>query len=247
MQDFMFLDFFQMREQPFGVTSDARFLYLSPPHRDALASLYYAVEAGRGFVALIAQPGIGETTLLFQLLERVRKSAYTAFLFHTQCDSREFLAYLLTDMGIESHGDDMVRTHKELNDALIRIEQVGVRFVLVIDEAQSLDDEVLETVRLLSDFETPSSKLIHIVLSGQPRLVDKLAGASLLQFRQRIAVLGRLEPFGLEDTGRYIEHRLRGAGWREGRCSPRTLAPSSLLGAEAFRAISTTFASMPSP
>jgi general secretion pathway protein A len=208
----MFLDFYHMREQPFGVTPDPRFLYQSPTHREALASLYCAVEAGRGFAALIAPPGTGKTTLLLQLLERIRKCAYTAFLFQTQCNSREFLGYLLADMGIESHDDDVVRMHKEFNEALIRLKHADMRFVLVIDEAQNLGDEVLETVRLLSDFETPSSKLIQIVLSGQPQLADKLAGASLLQFRQRIAVLSRLEPLGAAETIRYIEHRLRVAG-----------------------------------
>jgi hypothetical protein len=93
----MFLDHYHLREQPFGVTPDPRFLYLSATHREALASLYYGVEASRGFMALIAEPGMGKTTLLFQLMERVRKSVCFAFLFQTQCDSREFLRYLLAD------------------------------------------------------------------------------------------------------------------------------------------------------
>jgi len=213
---FMFLDFYHMREQPFGVTPDPRFLYLSPTHREALASLFCGVEAGRGFVALIAEPGMGKTTLLLQLLERLRKSSCVTFLFQTQCDSREFLRYMLADMGIESQGQDVVQMHKQLNGALIRFKHAGTRFVLVIDEAQNLSDKVLETVRLLSDFETPASKLMQIVISGQPQLGTKLAGDSLLQFRQRIAILSRLEPFSPAETGRYIDYRLHVAGYDGG-------------------------------
>ena len=212
----MFLDYYHLREQPFGVTPDPRFLYLSQTHREALASLYYGVESGRGFLALIAEPGMGKTTLLFQLMERMRKSACFGFLFQTQCDSREFLRYLLADMGINSHGHDVVEMHEKLNDALMRLKRAGMRFVLVIDEAQNLDDRVLETVRLLSDFETPSSKLMQIVLSGQPQLAVKLARPSLAQLRQRIAILSRLEPFSPAETDQYIGYRLRVAGYDGG-------------------------------
>ena len=212
----MFLDSYHLREQPFGVTPDPRFLHLGPTHREALASLFYGVQAGRGFMALIAEPGMGKTTLLFQLMERVRKSACFAFLFQTQCDSREFLRYLLADMGIESHGHDLFEMHEQLNAALERLKRAGTRFVLIIDEAQNLDDSVLETVRLLSDFETPSSKLMQIILSGQPQLGAKLARPSLVQLRQRIAILSRLEPFSPAETGQYIYHRLRVAGYDGG-------------------------------
>jgi len=212
----MFLDFYHLREQPFGVTPDPRFLYLSRTHREALASLFYGVEMGRGFLALIAQPGMGKTTLLFHLLERLRESACTAFLFQTQCDSREFLRYLLADMGIDSHGHDLVQMHEQLNDALIRFKRADKRFVLVIDEAQNLDDSVLETVRLLSDFETPSAKLMQIIISGQPQLAAKLARPSLIQLRQRVAILSRLEPFSPAETDRYIDARLNVAGYDGG-------------------------------
>ena len=212
----MFLDHYHLREQPFGVTPDPRFLYLSQTHREALASLYYGVEAGRGFLALIAEPGMGKTTLLFQLMERVRKSACFGFLFQTQCDSREFLRYLLADMGIDSQGHDLVEMHEQLNAALMRLKRAGMRFVLVIDEAQNLDDSVLETVRLLSDFETPTSKLMQIILSGQPQLALKLARPALAQLRQRIAILSRLEPFSPAETEQYIGYRLGVAGYDGG-------------------------------
>ncbi len=212
----MFLDYYHLREQPFGVTPDPRFLYLARTHREALASLFYGIQVGRGFMALIASPGMGKTTLLFQLLERLRKSACFAFLFQTQCNSREFLRYLLSDMGLEVGGKDLVSMHQLLNEALVRMSRNGRRFVLVIDEAQNLDDSVLETVRLLSDFETSSSKLIQIVLAGQSQLATKLARPSLVQLRQRIAILSRLEPLSPAETGYYIAHRLQVGGYEGG-------------------------------
>jgi general secretion pathway protein A len=212
----VFLDYYHLREQPFGVTPDPRFLYLSRTHREALASLFYGVHAGRGFMALIARPGMGKTTLLFQLLERLRKSACSAFLFQTQCNSQDFLRYLLSDMGLEAEGKDPVSMHQQLNEALVRTSHSGRRFVLVIDEAQNLDDSVLETVRLLSDFETSGSKLMQIVLAGQSQLATKLGRPSLVQLRQRIAILSRISPLSPAETGYYIGHRLQVAGYEGG-------------------------------
>jgi general secretion pathway protein A len=212
----MFLDYYHLREQPFGVTPDSRYLYLSRTHREALASLFYGVEMGRGFMALIAPPGMGKTTVLSRLLERLSKSTYTSFLFQTQCDSEEFLRFLLEDMGIDSRGQDPVEMRAQLNEALLRIQRAGRRFVLVVDEAQNLKDSVLETIRLLSDFETPSAKLMQIVLAGQPQLAGKLARPSLVQLRQRIAVLSRLEAFTATETDAYIDDRLQVAGYEGG-------------------------------
>src|SRR5580693_932655 len=166
----MFLEYYGFREQPFGVTPDPRYLYLSPAHREALASLFYGIEVGRGFLALIAKPGMGKTTLLFHLLEKFRNSAKTAFLFQTQCTSREFMRFLLAELGHETDGHDFVRMHEEFNRRLLQEARAGNRFIVVIDEAQNLEPSVLETVRLLSDFETPRAKLMHIILAGQPEL-----------------------------------------------------------------------------
>jgi general secretion pathway protein A len=208
----MFLEFYGLREQPFGATPDPRFLYLSPQHREALASLYYGIEAGRGFIALIAQPGMGKTTLLFQLLEKFRTTARTAFLFQTQCNSREFMRLLLAEHGVENHNEDFVRTHEEFNKLLLQEARAKRGFIVVIDEAQNLDASVMETIRLLSDFETPQAKLLQIILSGQPELADKLAGQRLMQFRQRVSMLARLTPLSVDETRTYIEYRLRIAG-----------------------------------
>jgi general secretion pathway protein A len=208
----MFLDFFGLREQPFGVTPDPRYLYLSPGHREALASLYYGIESNRGFMSLIARPGMGKTTLLFHLLTKFDRTARTAFLFQTQCSSREFMRFLLAEIGIESDSQDFVRMHEQFNRCLVQEARAGKRFIVVIDEAQNLDATVLETVRLLSDFETPQAKLLQIILVGQPGLADKLASPSLVQLRQRITSVSGLNPLTREETGRFIDHRLQVAG-----------------------------------
>ena len=212
----MFLEFYKMREQPFGVTPDPRFLYLGESHREALASLYYGVEADRGFMALIAQPGLGKTTLAFQLLEKLQQSARTVFLFQTQCNPKEFFQYLLNGLGIDAEGMELVSMHNKLNEILAREMLAGRRFVLVIDEAQNLAPEVLETIRLLSNFETSETKLLQILLIGQPQLARKLASPELEQLQQRISVFAKLEPFNPEDTARYIAHRLQVAGYEGG-------------------------------
>src|ERR1700733_10735987 len=209
----MYEKYFGMREQPFGVTPDPRFLYLSAAHREALASLYYGIEANRGFLGLIAKPGMGKTTILFHLLEKFRSSARTAFLFQTQCSSREFMRFLLAELGYESDGHDFVRMHEEFNRRLLQEARAGNRFIVVIDEAQNLEPSVLETVRLLSDFETPRAKLMHIILAGQPELADKLASPGLSQLRQRVSIVHGLQPLSAAEIKNYIEHRLRIAGY----------------------------------
>jgi general secretion pathway protein A len=212
----MFLKFFGLREQPFGVTPDPRFLYLSPAHREALASMYYGIETGRGFLALIAKPGMGKTTLLFHLLEKFRGSARTAFVFQTQCTSREFMRFLLAELGYETADQDFVRMHEEFNRHLLQEARAGNRFIVVVDEAQNLDASVLETVRLLSDFETPRNKLLQIVLAGQPELADKLASRPLAQLRQRVSLVSGLQPLSAVETKNYVQHRLRVAGFAGG-------------------------------
>ena len=183
----MFLDFYGLREQPFGVTPDPAYLYLSGTHRQALAALLCGIKADRGFLALIAESGMGKTTLLYRLMEELHDSARTVFLFQTQCDSREFFCYVLSELGIETTGMGLASMHKKLNDVLFSEMLAGRRFVLVVDEAQDLEGPTLETIRLLSDFETAHAKLLEIVLAGQPQLAEKLAQRGLSQLRQRIA------------------------------------------------------------
>src|SRR3989441_3512212 len=159
---------------------------------------------------------MGKTTLLFQLLERLRSSAQTVFLFQTQCESREFLRYILADLGFDTREQDLVTLHRQFNEVLIREKRAGKRFVLAIDEAQNLNESVLETIRLLSDFETPRDKLMQIIVPGQPQLAQKLALPSLAQLRQRVSMLVRLNPFAPQETVSCVEHRLRVAGYTGG-------------------------------
>lgn len=213
----MFLEFYGLREQPFGVTPNPRFLYMSPTHREALASLFYGIDSERGFLALIAKPGMGKTNILFQLLQQFQSKARTAFLFQTQCTSREFMRFLLLELGCEVNAEqDLVSMHEQFNRCLLQEAHAGRKFIVVVDEAQNLEPSVLETIRLLSDFETPQAKLLQIVLSGQPELADKLAKPSLRQLRQRISLLSTLAPLTPEEVARYINHRLRAAGRQEG-------------------------------
>jgi type II secretory pathway predicted ATPase ExeA len=209
----MFLDFYKLREQPFGVTPDPRFLFLGQSHREALASLHYGFESDRGFVALIAKPGLGKTTLAFQLLEKFhQRESRSVFMFQTKCNSQEFLHYVLSNLGADCEGSGLVSMQENLNAILSREMLLGRRFILAVDEAQNLDLEVLETIRLLSNFETSQAKLLQILLIGQPQLAEKLASPELEQLQQRISVFARLEPFGFEDTSRYVAHRLQVAG-----------------------------------
>src|SRR5580698_6053959 len=145
----MFLDYYKLAEEPFGVTPDPRFLYLGSQHREALASLAYGTESNRGFLALIAKPGMGKTSLLHHYLEGLRGKARTAFVFRTDCDSREFIRHVLLDLDIDVTGKDLPEMHDALNQVLAEETRAGNRFVLVVDEAQNLDESVLESIRLL--------------------------------------------------------------------------------------------------
>ena len=219
----MILNFYRLAEPPFGVSPDPQFLYLGKTHREALASVLRGLTACRGFTTLIACPGMGKTTLLYLLLQELQPTTRTAFLSHAHCSARELLLNLLTSLGIEGSGGSFLEMHKKLNDTLVREynsqrlwwrfgTQVK-RFVVVIDEAQDLAEPTLELLRVLSNVETPREKLMHFVLSGQPQLAEKLASPQLIQLRQRVSIIARLEPFDAEETRQYIDHRLRVAGY----------------------------------
>jgi general secretion pathway protein A len=210
----MLLESYNLREQPFGVTPDTRFLYLNHMYCEALASLWYGIEERRGFLALIAHPGMGKTTLLFHLLQRLRRtSARTAFLFQTCCSADDLIRYLLIDLGIWP-SVDAVSMRYQLNETLSQEARAGRQVVFVIDEAQNLSAATLESVRLLSDFETSQGKLLQIILAGQPQLVNTLMKPEMLQLTQRLSVTTFLDPLDAEDVERYIRHRLGVAGYQ---------------------------------
>ena len=163
---------------------------------------------------MIAKPGMGKTSLLFQYLEHLRDKARTAFVFQTDCNSREFVRHILIDLGLDASGKDLAAMHDMLNQFLMEEMRAGRRFILVIDEAQNLNEKVLESVRLLSNFETPWMKLMQLVIAGQPQLAERLARSSLAQLRQRISLVIRIEPFVPEEINAYIDHRLWVAGYQ---------------------------------
>ena len=210
----MLLQYFGFKEEPFGVNPDPRCLFLSRTHQQALDALGFAFANNRGFTAMIAPPGMGKTTLLFRFLEDIRDAARVVFLFDLdpQCEPREFVAYILRDLGIVP-ASGSAEMHEQLSNAVINENRAFRKFVIVIDEAQNLSDAVLERVRLLTNFETSRGKLIQIVLSGQPQLSEKLQHASLVQLRQRITTVCHIESLSLEETVGYIDYRVKMAGY----------------------------------
>ena len=211
----MLLDYYGLNEQPFGVTPDPRYLFFSEGHREALAAIYYAIEERRGFSALVAKPGMGKTTLLFRLLESLQESARTAFLFQAGQDSRDFLDSLVRDLGISAKSTDLPALHEALNTLLVKEMEENRRVVVVIDEAQNLTEQMLEQVRLLSNFETTKEKILQIVLVGQPELLARLELPELRQLKQRIGILCTIPAMTHSGTRNYIRTRLRLAGVRD--------------------------------
>lgn len=209
----MVLRHFMLREQPFGVSPDPRYLYASATHREALASLLYGIDSGLGFVTLTANPGMGKTTLLFEVLRRKRETARTVFLFQTISTPVDLVRALLIDLGVKDTQRSLVEMQAQLNELLVNQAAAGKRLVVVIDEAQNLDESVLEAVRMLSNFETSRHKLMQIILSGQLQLAEKLGLPELLQLRQRISIFGHLKPLSTAETIAYVDHRLRVAGY----------------------------------
>src|ERR1700691_5533899 len=147
----MVSDYYNLADQPFGVTPDTRYLYPSPTHREGLASLLYGLQSGRGFMSIIAKPGMGKTTLLFQLLQQLDQSIKSVFLFQTLCTPVDLLRSLLQDLGIDAHDRTLPEMHSQLNECLLSESRAGRQIVIVIDEAQNLSESALELLRMLSN------------------------------------------------------------------------------------------------
>jgi general secretion pathway protein A len=210
----MVLAYYGLKEPPFGVTPDPRYLFASPTHREALASLLYGLDSGLGFITLTAMPGMGKTTLLFETLNKLKGKAATAFIFQTISTPVDLMKALLFDLGVSAPQGSLIDLQLQLNEVLATHSAETKRVVVVIDEAQNLDNQVLEMVRMLSNFESPNAKLMQIILAGQPQLARKLNEPQLLQLRQRVSISARLDPLSATDVASYIQHRLTFAGYR---------------------------------
>src|SRR5882762_1018636 len=208
----MYLSFYGLREAPFAPTPDPKFLFQSPRHREALAQLIYGVRERKGFIVLTGEIGTGKTTLLRTLLERLDASTPVAYVHNSALDIEGLLEYILQDWGVKSEAQTHAQRLFELNEFLIDQHKKGGSPVLVIDEAQNLSVETLEAVRLLSNFETTSQKLMQILLVGQPELRTKLNSPELRQLKQRVGLRCHIGPLSPEETRLYIRHRLRIAG-----------------------------------
>jgi type II secretory pathway predicted ATPase ExeA len=208
----MLLQYFQFGEQPSGSTPDPRFLFRGGSHREALASLYTGFYGNRGFTLLIAEPGMGKTTLLFDFLDHIRSQAKTAFLFATPCGPDDISCMILQGLGV-TPAATVAQRHLQMSAVLNTEAQAGRKVVVVIDEAQNLGVESLEAVRQLSNFETAQTKLLQIVLAGQPLAADRIATPELDQLRQRISTICQLKRFSCAESVEYIQHRLNVAGY----------------------------------
>ena len=250
----MYKTFYSLRRNPFEITPNPFFLFLTKGHTEALATLYYGISRHKGFVVMTGEVGTGKTLLVRSVLQLLKHSnvAY-AYVFNSRLSSLEFLQYVAEDFGLAALGKTKNEVLLDLNKYLIARHEKKLTTVLVVDEAHHLSEEVLEEIRLLTNLETTQEKLLQILLVGQPELDEKLDSFDLRQLKQRIAVRSQLEPLDLQETTSYIQRRLQLAGansstgdlfpeetiaevYRHSRGIPRvinTLCENALIGAYA--------------
>ncbi|MGH9411455.1 MAG: XrtA/PEP-CTERM system-associated ATPase [Vicinamibacterales bacterium] len=207
----MYERFYHLRERPFALSPDPEYLYPSRVHQEALDYLRYGLETQAGFIVITGEIGSGKTTLLQTLLRNVDSQTTVGRVVNTILEARELLETIMIDFGLDPGGRSKPLLLRDLAQYLVDQRMAGRLVLLVIDEAQNLSVAALEELRMLSNLETEKSKLLQIVLVGQPNLRDKLTSAELEQLRQRITVSYHLPPLDPEETWKYINHRLRRA------------------------------------
>jgi len=217
----MYERYFGFAENPFRLTPDPHYLYLSESHKEALASLIYGVQARTGFVAVLGEAGTGKTTLLRHFLGRLDQTVKTVCILNTNVAFEEMLGFVLRDLGINAAGTSKTEALEAFNHFLHAEFDAGRNVMILVDEAQNLSPAALEELRLLSNFETTKVKLLQIILAGQPPLRVMLANSAMQQVRQRISLVCSLDPLNPKDTAAYIAYRLRVAGYRGKRLFTR--------------------------
>lgn len=204
----MYNRFYGFRENPFNQTPDTSFFFASEGHQSALNAMVYAIQQRKGFIVITGEIGSGKTTVARTLLRKMDNNIKSALITNTHLSPKGILTFIMEDLGIKPNGTSKEKLLIQLNEFLIQQMQSDTNVVLIIDEAQNLSPACLEEVRMLSNLETEKEKLIQIILIGQPELKQKLELPILTQLRQRVSVYYHLSPLSIEDTKRYIVHRL---------------------------------------
>ena len=208
----MYLEYYRLKEFPFNITPDPRFLYFSPHHQEAYDHLIYGIQQRKGFIELTGEVGSGKTTICRAVLSGIGEKVETGLILNPSLTESQLIRAILNDFGVEVKGKDRLEHIEALNSFLLDRHSQGYNVALIIDESQDLSPEVMEQIRLLSNLETDQHKLIQIVLCGQPELKRRLARPDLRQLRQRITVRYHIPPLTEEQTMIYIRHRLWVAG-----------------------------------
>lgn len=209
----MYESFYQLKEKPFNLSPDPRFIYFTERHCEALANLVYGIRERKGFLVLSGEVGTGKTTLVNALLDTLdRTGILSAFVFNPILTSAEFFEYLMADLNLKADVRSKSQVLIKLNSLLLERYRTGQITVLIVDEAQNLSAEILEEIRLLTNLETATEKLLQIVLVGQPELSLKLNSPELRQLKQRISLRCNLDPLTLAETKEYIRTRMEIAG-----------------------------------
>jgi general secretion pathway protein A len=208
----IYLGFYGLDREPFGVTPDPDFLFMTPGHREALAQLLYAIHERKGFILLTAEVGMGKTTLLHALRHELDSTTALAYVSNSLLPFQGILEYMLEEFEIEKPGESHAQRLVALQTFLLERHRAGQNTVLILDEAQNLYPQTLEQIRLLSNFETTKEKILQIVLVGQPELQARLELPELRQLKQRIGMLCAIPPMTPAGTRNYVRTRLRMAG-----------------------------------
>ena len=209
----MYLSFYGLKKQPFHVTPDPEFLYLSPSHKEALAAIIYGIEERKGFIAITGAVGVGKTTILRSYLETAeRKQLKIIYIFNAKLTFEELLKTIYRELNLPLEGNDVVEMVNRLYEILIKEYTQDNTVVLVVDEAQNMPVDTLESLRMISNLETSRDKLVQIVLVGQPEFEEELNLDRLRQLKQRLAIRATILPLTKEESLEYIKFRLQRAG-----------------------------------